>query len=103
MMTTLEKVRRLEEYLAGNTAIDPVVETTINKLLNREQNRLLELKNRLTHQLLEFEAHYSLKSPDFYRRYEAGDLGDAIDYVEWAATVEMLNNVKHRLTLLAEP
>ncbi len=101
MMTTLEKVRRLEEYLAvTNSAVDPVIETTINKLLTREFNRMVELETHLANELLEFEERYTLKSDDFYRRYEAGELGDAMDFVEWAATVEMLSNVKRRLALL---
>ena len=100
-MTTLEKVRRLGEYLAvSNSVVDPIIEATINKLLARESNRMVELETRLTNQLLEFEERYTLKSDDFYRRYEAGELGDGMDFVEWAATVEMLANVKQRLALL---
>ena len=56
MLTVLEKVRRLEEYIAVNhSAIDPVVETTINKLLSREFHRLTNLKAHLMDQLAEFE------------------------------------------------
>ena len=100
MATTWEKVRRLEEYLAlSDSGVDPVVETTINKLLARESSRMVELKTRLTNDLLEFEERYALRSDDFYRRYEAGELGDAIDYVEWAATIEMLANVERQLAL----
>jgi hypothetical protein len=100
-MTTLEKIRRLEEYLAvSSSAVDPVIETTINKLLARELNRMLELKTRLTRDLLEFEARYTWPSNEFYRRYEAGELGDAIDFVEWAATIEMLTNARRQLALL---
>ena len=100
MATTWEKVRRLEEYLAlSDSGVDPVVETTINKLPARGSSRMVELKTRLTNDLLEFEERYALRSDDFYRRYEAGELGDAIDYVEWAATLEMLANVERQLAL----
>jgi hypothetical protein len=101
MMTTLEKVRRLGDYLAvSSSVVDPMIETTINKLLAREFSRLVELKARLTNDLQEFEERHALKSDDFYERYEAGELGDAMDFVEWAATVEMLTNVKQQLALL---
>lgn len=101
MISTLEKIRRLEEYLAlNNSNIDPAIETTINKLLVREHNRLLELKKRLTNELSEFEKQYDLQSDDFYQQYEAGELGNAMDFVEWAATVEMVTNVKRSIDLL---
>ena len=101
MISTLEKVRQLEKYLAiNNSAIDPVFEATINKLLTREYDRMIELRTRLSNELSEFEERYVLQSDDFYQRYEAGELGDDMDFIEWAATVEMLTNVKGRLELL---
>jgi hypothetical protein len=101
MISTLEKIRRLEEYLAlNNSNIDPIIETTVNKLLVREHNRMLELKTRLTNELSEFEKRYDLSSSDFYQQYEAGQLGDMMDYIEWAATLDMLTNVKRSLDLL---
>jgi len=104
MITTLEKVRRLEQYIAADSStVDPVLDMTIDKLLSRELTRMLELKARLTNQMVEFEDDYSLKSTDFYRRYENGEMGDEMDFVEWAATVEMLANIKKRLALKEAP
>jgi hypothetical protein len=101
MISTLEKVKRLERYLAiSNSTIDPVIETTLNKLLSREFNRMVELKASLSNELLAFEKHYNMESSFFYQRFEAGELGDAMDFIEWAATVEMLTNVNQRLELL---
>ena len=101
MMTTLEKVRRLEQYIAvDNSAVDPVLDIAIDKLLAREIERMRELKARLADQLAEFEERYALKSADFYTRYENGEMGDATDFVEWSATVEMLANAEKRLALL---
>ena len=101
MISTLEKVRRLEAYLTlNNSTIDPVIESTINKLLVREHNRLLELKIRLTNEISEFEKRYNLNSDAFYQQFETGELGDTMDYIEWAATLEMLTNVERSLNLL---
>lgn len=95
MQTTLEKIRRLEQYIASDDAtVDPVVELAIDKLLERETARLLELKPRLTEQLGAFEQQYGLVSADFYTRYSSGAMGDAIDFIEWVATVEMLANIE---------
>jgi len=101
MATTLEKVRRLEEYLAtSNVTLDPVLDITINKILVRELNRITEIKTRLENQLAEFEERYALQSGDFYKRYESGELGDAIDFVEWASTIEMLTNLQQQIAIL---
>jgi hypothetical protein len=101
MSTTLEKVRRLEQYLAAdNTTVDAILETTIDKLLAREQLRISELKSRLDNQCRRFEKQYNLDSPTFYQKYQNGELGDDIDFIEWAATIEMLENIEKRLGLL---
>jgi hypothetical protein len=100
-MTTLEKIKCLEEYVAiNNSVVDSVIEITINKLLAREFERVSELKARLINDISEFEKQYVLKSDDFYEKYEKGALGDSMDFVEWAATVEMLENVKRQHKLL---
>ena len=100
-MTTLEKVKRLEEYLSmGSSAADPVIDIALDKLLKREIIRMGELKSRLIDQLKEFEDKYSLNSPEFYERYENGQMGDEMDFVEWAATVEMLKNAEKQMALL---
>lgn len=100
-MTTLEKVKSLEQYIAvGNASNDPVIELVINKIMTRETERMRELQARLETELNHFEKNYALTSEDFYRRYEKGEMGDAMDLVEWSATCEMLANTKKRLALL---
>jgi hypothetical protein len=69
-------------------------------LLIRERARILELKERLLRQCRQFEEDYALDSTEFYTRYEAGKMGDEMDFVEWAATIEMLANIDKRLALL---
>ncbi|MBI4639198.1 MAG: hypothetical protein HY731_00785 [Candidatus Tectomicrobia bacterium] len=98
---TLEKIKRLERYLAieGST-VDPVLDLAIDKLLAREISRMQELKARLSAQLATFEERYALTSADFYPRYEHSEMGDDMDFIEWAATVDMLGNVEKRLALL---
>jgi hypothetical protein len=102
MSTVLGKVKRLEEYMASTNAssLDNVLELTIDKLLDRETSRLISQKARLEQQLADFEQRYSLSSEEFYERFEQGELGDAMDFVEWSATYEMAANLQHRLSIL---
>src|SRR4030042_5590025 len=59
-MTILEKVKLLEKYIAVDvSAVDPVMELAIEKLLKREASRLDELKQRLLKQKTEFAEKYA--------------------------------------------
>jgi hypothetical protein len=48
----------------------------------------------------QFEEKYGLASDEFYRRYQAGETDDQMDYVEWASMVQMARNIEARLELL---
>ena len=101
MMTTIEKVRRLEQYLGSySSEVDPVIEMAVNKLLSRELERVRQLTRRLSMQLMKFEEQYALQSGEFHKRYEHGEMGDSMDFVEWSATVEMLANAKKQMAFL---
>jgi hypothetical protein len=101
-MTTLEKVRRLEKYVAASAAtVNPVIDTTISKLIERERTSLLDLQARLMQQCKIFEHTYSLSSSEFSARYVRGEMGDDIDFIEWESTIEMLANLERRLSLLS--
>lgn len=102
-MTTLEKVQRLERYLAHFVPEnEPAIDTAIDKLLNREELRLRQHQASLRAQLAEFEAKYGMASDTFSERFGNGELGDDMDYLEWSATLEMLTSAERHLRLLRE-
>ena len=43
------------------------------------------------------EERYGLSSDKFYRRFQAGQTDDRMDYVEWASLVQMQENLQQRL------
>lgn len=101
MLSTVEKVKRLEGYLAiSNITVDPVIELTINKLLMREYERVAEIKHRLNTEMTQFEQQYAMNSNSFHQRYETGELGDEMDFIEWSATLEMLKQIEKQLAWL---
>ncbi len=98
---TLEKIKSLEAYLAtDNIFVDSVLDKSITKLVMREQMRMQHLKQRLQQQISQFEQNYNLLSQEFYSRYNQGEMGDEMDFIEWASTIEMLINVEKRMALL---
>jgi len=97
-MTTLEKIQRLERYLANFVPEnEPAIDTAIDKLLNREELRLQQLLETLRAQITGFEAQCGMSSDTFIRRFNNGELGDDMDYQEWSATLEMLANAERHL------
>ena len=102
MTVVLEKVRQLENYLEwrGGYA-DSVMDLTIDKVLQRERTQMEAQLARLRQQLVVFEGQYSRSTPDFYERFERGELGDDADYFEWSATWEMVQQLQQGLRLLS--
>ena len=102
MTVVLEKVRQLENYLEwrGGYA-DSVMDLTITKMLQRERAQMETQLARLQQQLVMFEGQYSRSTPDFYERFERGELGDDADYFEWSATWEMVQQLQQGLRLLS--
>ena len=72
--------------------------------LSDEERKLLESKIRepetsqqmadLEDCLKRFEEKYQISSKDFYRQFQAGDLGDSADFFEWNTYCEMLNDAQ---------
>ena len=102
MTEVLEKVRQLENYLEwrGGYA-DSVMDLTIDKVMQRERTQMEAQLARLRLQLVVFEGQYSRSTPDFYERFERGELGDDADYFEWSATWEMVQQLQQGLRLLS--
>ncbi len=72
--------------------------------LSDEERQLLEMKiqkNSLQNQLADldrrlksFEQKYQMPSESFYQRFQAGELGDSMDFFEWNTYYEMRNTAQ---------
>jgi hypothetical protein len=85
---TLEKMRRLETIYRRGGQSD-LIDRTVDKLLDLEQARALRELAELDRRLTAFEQHYQLTSDLFYARYEAGQLEDSADFMEWSSFYDM--------------
>jgi hypothetical protein len=96
---TLKKLRYLQTLYHQGYRSD-MIDRSLDKIIALErasaQRELGDLRNRLQ----VFETQYHMSSEDFYRRFRAGELGDAMDFVEWSAFYEMWKSVWERLEML---
>lgn len=101
-MTTLEKVNRLKNFVetSGVNVLD-VVDLTLEKLINREKQLLLADAAELQAELALFEERFGLPSADFHAQFERGELGDEMDYIEWASLYDMFLRTQALLAILA--
>lgn len=82
--------------------VSELMERTLAKLLSTEAAETRELVETLHADLAEFEGKYGMPSPLFYDRFQKGELGDSMEYVEWASLYRMAMRAGKRLELLTE-
>jgi hypothetical protein len=96
---TLGKIQILETlYRRGYQS--QIIEHTVDKLIVLEQERTQRELADLDSRLQAFEAGFRMTSEDFYRRYEAGELGDSAEFMEWASFYDMRTATRQRLEWL---
>jgi hypothetical protein len=52
--------------------------------------------------LAQYEIRYGMNSGDFWARFEAGELGDALDLIRWANKYEIYQEIKAELEQMVE-
>lgn len=52
--------------------------------------------------LFRFEKRFGMESDDFYNRFEADEMGNDADFIEWASFIDMYRRAKGHLALLVE-
>jgi hypothetical protein len=57
---------------------------------------------QITKELARLELQYKLDSAEFYARFQAGQMGDALDFMCWATKYEIHENLKANLKYLLD-
>jgi hypothetical protein len=96
---TAERLQALAELYRQSQESD-LMDRALEKLLHHEAERSQAQLSQLRTDLAEFEQQYDLSSAEFYQRFQVGQMGDDMDYVEWASLVQMVHNLEKRLQLL---
>lgn len=69
----------------------------LDKLLNVISEQHRSLLRRYQADLQDFEIRYGMPSADFYQKFEQGELGDAMDFFEWAGLFELQQNLLEKI------
>ena len=99
MTLSIQALQRLTRfYNAGFRA--PLVDTTLPKVLEQQIARDEADLAQVVARLAELEVQYQLASDVFAARYDAGQMPDDADYVEWRAYCKMRQRLEERLSIL---
>ncbi|MFH1907715.1 MAG: hypothetical protein ABIL11_10120 [Chloroflexota bacterium] len=95
---TFHKLEALKETFSDSFELSRVLTKLLSVVLNQYQLRL----ERYARDLRDFEDRYGMDTPTFYKRFEAGELGDSADFFEWAGLYDLHQDLVdkiHRLEL----
>lgn len=93
---TLLKFKVLKDTCSDKAELGLILGKLLDFSLSRHRLRL----KRYERDLREFEGRYGMKSATFYRRFEAGELGDAMDFFEWAGLYELGQDIIEKIRRL---
>jgi hypothetical protein len=77
-----------------------VIDRSLDKIIVLERAAARREYTDLRERLQTFETRYQMSSAGFYQRFRAGEMGDAVEVVEWSVFYEMWEAVRARLALL---
>ena len=88
--TTVKLQWLLQSYENGYR--DDVIDLVVDKLVDGRLNQIEAAVQELQEHLDAYEQQYNMPTSEFLTRYEAGELGDGMDYFEWSS----LYKLKHQ-------
>lgn len=95
MEQTLTKVKNLEKFIK-KYGEDAVISQTITKMLDYKIRQYDEDIKKMNREISRFERKYRKESSVFINAFEKGDLGDNMDFVEWASLYKMRNRLTEK-------
>jgi len=77
-----------------------VTDAALRKIVESQAARERVVLHDLENDLRELEQQYQLKSEEFFHRWQAGEMPDTADFMDWNALYQMALEVRERLKLL---
>ncbi len=75
-------------------------EEAVKSALTKERVEGEYLLSKFHKKIQQFEEEYSMSTEDFIERYEAGELGDKEEYMEWKALHESIEHWQNKIKKL---
>ena len=97
--TAMPTIERLAQFYRVGYQ-NQFLETALNKIVSHQIERDVADLERVERVLAEFELQYGLASDEFWARYQAGQMPDSADFVEWNAFCKMRQRLVERLRIL---
>ncbi len=97
-MDTLDKLTLLRETYSDPSELYKILGKPLIIALTQHQKRL----ERYNKDLSKFEAIYQRDSDSFFAEFEPGNLGDNMDFFEWAGLYELRENILDKIGKLEE-
>ncbi len=80
--------------------IEKQIESTLDKIIDFQLAKYQKNLNNVISELKKFENSYHLSSSEFFKKFNLGEIGDASDYMDWAALYENFVYYNEKIELL---
>src|SRR4029434_10968321 len=97
MASVMAKIEALQAVGAEELA-----DTALVKVIQFEIERWQHEQRRLQAELAHFEQSYQMTSEECQQKFDAGELGVAVEFFEWTSLYSIYQQNEHSLRLLEE-
>jgi len=97
MSSVIDKIEVLKSVGA-----EELVNRALLKIIELEIDRVKQQQQRLKTELESFEKAYHMTSEECHRKFEAGELGDAVEFFDWTSLYEIYQENEQTLRRLQE-
>jgi hypothetical protein len=93
VMDTFHKLDALKDTYSDNVELDLVLSKLLSVVINQYQLRL----DRYRRDLDAYEERFGMDTPTFHERFEAGELGDSVDFFEWDGLYDLHRDLTEKI------
>ena len=97
-MSTMDKLQLLRDIYPEESELDQILGKLLDVTLSKYRLRL----ERYEHELRVLEQRHGMNSDTFYQCFEAGELGDSMDFFEWAGMYELYQDIVAKIARLEQ-
>jgi hypothetical protein len=100
--TAFDNLKKFESLFQGGHK-STLVDQTLAKLVEIELFELNRELREVTDRISVFEKQYGMETEQFLIKFNAGEIGDDADYVEWFAYSDMGDELRRKIEILDTP